>query len=388
MSLDYLERRRFRYIGLKILRLKCWKESIVQSELGKFKYFKLNADKLKSVKKLSLTNVRLNERIVGYILKILPKIEVLELANSTVTEDLYGVLLKYCKNVRHIQLSRVTFETNYNWLLQRYEKLERLELGVNTRERIHELSTFFERNSNIRSFSCDYFTLMSNKDAILNSKVKLDTFELKGNYFEKSLWDLLYQLHTNGFKKRLDINARNNFPLDQFSAIQFLEQIFLGDSDLDALEPLSTHLIEYAETVSKYETLPWNYIMKSGKSKNEIFVEQFMNVERLYLFRGTLDILLLIKKLRNLKKIKLFNFKSAETLQLDMLNTEREKLAGAQKVTFYVPDTVFLSTKWATRNGTTNFSLIEMKRTDSYEWNRSLYNRPFMEMIFLPLGMW
>lgn len=94
----------------------------------------------------------------------------LKLAHSTLTQDLYDVLLKYCKNVRHIQLSRVTFKTDYNWLLQRYEKLERMELGVYTGKRIDEMCTFFERNSEI--------------------------FELKNNdskYFkEKSLWDLLY----------------------------------------------------------------------------------------------------------------------------------------------------------------------------------------------------
>lgn len=69
-----------------------------------------------------------------------------------------------------------------------------------------------------------------------------------------------------------------------------------------------------------------------------------------------------------------------------MLNTEREKLDGAQKVMIYVPDTVFLLTKWATRNGTTNFSLIEMKRTESYEWNRSL-DWPMKKMFFLPPGI-
>lgn len=163
---------------------------------------------------------------------------------------------------------------------------------------------------------------MFNKDALLNSNVKLDTFELKDNnhfhyeYEENSLWDLLYQFHTNGFSKRLQLYGWRDFPRDPLSSIQFLEQLYLADFDLLAPEPLSTHFFEYAET-AEIETLSWNSIMDSGKSKIEIFVEQFMNVERLYLKKEKLDILLFIKKLRILKKIKLFNFKSAEILQLD-----------------------------------------------------------------------
>lgn len=117
---------------------------------GKFKYIKLYADELKSVKKLTLTNVRLNKQTVGCILKILPNIEVLELKASTITQDLYDILLKYCKHIRRIQLTRVTFKNNnYKWLLRQYEKLEHLGLGVDTSNRIDKLCTFFECNPNI-----------------------------------------------------------------------------------------------------------------------------------------------------------------------------------------------------------------------------------------------
>ena len=358
--------------------------------LKKFEYIKLHADKFKSVKKLSLTDIRLNERTVGYILKILPNIEILELVYSTVTLDLYDVLLKYCKNLRQIKLSEVTFETEHNWLHQRYEKLECFELDGNWGEhRINDLSTFFERNSNIRSFSCDTMVLMSNKDAFLNSIVKLDTFELKENvkeefFDEKSTWDLLHQLHTNGFFKCLHINARTKYLCNRFSSVQLSGQLSVDHIDLDNFKPFSTRLIEFAET-----SLPYYITSKSGKSINEIYVKQLMNVERLYLCREGLDIMHFIKKFPNLKKIKVHYFESAEILQLDLLNTEREKLAGAQKVTIYVPDAVFLATKWATKNGTTNFSLIEMKRTDSYEWNRSLYGYlwKFCNELRLPPGI-
>lgn len=54
-------------------------------------------------------------------------------------------------------------------------------------------------------------------------------------------------------------------------------------------------------------------------------------------------------------------------LKLITLNNERKKLAEAQKLIIYISDHVFLATKWATNNDDTNFSLIEMRRADSYK---------------------
>lgn len=54
---------------------------------------------------------------------------------------------------------------------------------------------------------------------------------------------------------------------------------------------------------------------------------------------------------------------------------EREKLVGARKITIYVPDAIYyLATKCATENGITNFNFIEMKRIDSEEWRRDIYD--------------
>lgn len=56
-------------------------------------------------------------------------------------------------------------------------------------------------------------------------------------------------------------------------------------------------------------------------------------------------------------------------LNLVALNEERSKLTGARKITIYFRDDIFLATKWTTLHGNTNLSLIEMKRSDSLEWN-------------------
>lgn len=122
----------------------------------------------------------------------------------------------------------------------------------------------------------------------------------------------------------------------------------------DSLELLSKHLIVCTE-VNVFSH--WNY-----KCENEILAKNLMNMECLSLYGDSVNILLLIQQLSNLKKIKLIDFRSVENLKLEVLNTEREKLTGARKVTIYVPAWVYLATKCATKNGITTFSLIEIKR--------------------------
>lgn len=227
---------------------------------------------------------------------------------------------------------------------------------------------------------------MSNKEIFLKSKSELDTIKFGDPlvFHEKPVWDLLCQLHTQGFFKRLHIDTLTEERVEKLPPVQFLEKLYMAESQCN-LESFWEYFIEYVEK-RDYLAFYWKHVINGGKTRNEIFTENLINVDRLYLYRETLDLVLFIGKLRNLKKLKLCKFKSAEILPLEMLNIEREKLAGAHKVTIHVPDEVFLATKWATKNGITNFRLIKMKRTNSYEWSRYLYAFP-MRRVRLPSGL-
>lgn len=71
---------------------------------------------------------------------------------------------------------------------------------------------------------------------------------------------------------------------------------------------------------------------------------------------------LIIRKLVNLRTIKMGHLNSAVVLNLFKLNNERRDLARAKKLTIYVPENVFQKTKWTTRNGDIDISHIIMKR--------------------------
>lgn len=93
-------------------------------------------------------------------------------------------MLKYCKNVKELYVNACSEDAERNWLLYTYPKLEHLHLvpGSNGSYCIDELNAFFIQNPNIRKFSTSVAVLWNNRDILLNSKVKLDLFEVKEDF--------------------------------------------------------------------------------------------------------------------------------------------------------------------------------------------------------------
>lgn len=92
------------------------------------------------------------------------------------------------------------------------------------------------------------------------------------------------------------------------------------------------------------------------------------------------EILSFIRYAAKLKKIKIITFErmpnnGEDGLDLAAWNKQRLELSGARKVTVYVPEYVYLATKWATNKA--EYSLIKLKRSDSYDWE----NECFFEVI-------
>ncbi|XP_031639430.1 uncharacterized protein LOC116351467 [Contarinia nasturtii] len=350
------------------------------SDLNAFVSLKSHANKLVSVKQLSFSNLTLNEKDVKCIRKILRKIQVLKLQHCVVQDqDFYKLILQHCKDIRRIsiQFSSVKFHYGHKWLKKHYPKLEHLDLNLECSWKIDELSTFFKRNPNLRSFSYDSYSVWPNKDALLKSKIKLDTFELKfvdlhafvvkcfryergskGNEL-KILWDLLKQLRIQGFYKRLRIGASSNHTLENDQCL---------NKSLNAIAK-SIGVAKMKIDQSIFFDLYENY---KNNEMCTLLCNDVVNVKRLYLNTvSAFDILPIIQQAKNVKKIKFHpktEFKS-NVLKLEFLNAEREKLDGAKKVTIYVPDDVFATTKWATKNGNTDLGSVEIKRIESYDWN-------------------
>lgn len=144
---------------------------------------------------------------------------------------------------------------------------------------------------------------------------------------------------------------------------------------LHGLEKLKIYFHHFCQGIILLPSLPsLKELEFSDETKTmdmKVIATKFINLEQLIIHHAKHEDILSFIRMPKLKKLKLEyeGIKTINTLKLLTLNKEREKLPTARKVTIYVPDFVFLKTKWSVGNGETNLPLIQMKRIDSYEWN-------------------
>ncbi|XP_031633813.1 uncharacterized protein LOC116347378 [Contarinia nasturtii] len=342
---------------------------------GPLKYIESHISEFESTKHIYLSKLCIYNETVKHFKQFLPQLEILQHRNCGMIGDFYDLILKHCMNLREIYFQNSAADINgkLNWLLQEYPKLERLELIPHECYQCEELRNFFVRNPNVQRFSTTRKFLWNNSDIFLNSNAKLDIFELKGFYYSTRPWqmskfpvELLNQLHKQGFYKRLYIYT--NWVDDAFSTAL---------ASLKGLELLSVRRLSKSNNLAQLTNLR-ELILKCGSSATDgamdmgILANGLTKLERLYIKKGTIDdIMPFIRRSPKLNKIKFIppHFWMRGNFNLTMLNEERAKLAGARKIIFYTRDDVFLATKWTTRNGDTNLSHIEIRRSDSLEWN-------------------
>lgn len=305
------------------------------------------------------------------------QLEIVHIYKCLVDVDFYDLILKHCKNLKaiYVHYSNVGF----NWLLQEYPKLEHLYLTPGPRHsQIEKFREFFVRNPNVRTFSTDTVLLWDNRNIFLNSNIKLDIIELQSAYSEpcssygkqtlETHLEFLNQLHEQGFYKRLHIFGIGNWKLDtKLALIKGLELLSIGNFrevyNLDQLTNLRELMVSNPN-VKDMETL----------------ANSLTNLDRLFIYDGdNIDVVLpFIRRSLKLNKIKFLSTyrrrRRTVPLNLAMLNEERAELFGARKITIYVSHNVFLATKWTTRNGDTNLSSIEVRRSSSIKWNPDYFD--------------
>lgn len=86
------------------------------------------------------------------------------------------------------------------------------------------------------------------------------------------------------------------------------------------------------------------------------------------------DIMPIIRRSAKMQRIKVKYLKFGQHFNRDTgiinllaLNREREQLPDAQKITLYVKERVYVTTKWAMKGN--DFGLVRMKREDSFDWH-------------------
>lgn len=350
-------------------------------------YISENINEFPLINHINILGFNFADERVDFFRNLLNKVEIIQIQNCTADGDFYDLFLKFCGNVRRLYIQDCDvgsydsedddIEENL-WLLRKYPTLEHIELRPDSIMEVRpELNEFFELNPNVRSFSTTADCIWANRNELLQSNAKLDILEVKiftpAMYFNldfgteqiiEMIRNLFVQLFNRGFYKRLFLYVPK---VDQqacnlLTLLKGLEKLCIREyGQIFGLAQL-TNLRELA-------------ILDGAKADDmEILANSYTNLQRFYISNASIDdIRPFICRSTNLTKVKVIpkdeSHFNGGILPLIALNREREKLAGARKVTIYVPDNVFINSKWATRDGDVNLKMIELKRAYSYEWN-------------------
>ncbi|XP_055306451.1 uncharacterized protein LOC129570762 [Sitodiplosis mosellana] len=333
------------------------------NELGPLQYIQGHGAEFASINEIYLVCCEINEATVKSVEKILPKIEVVRVRQCTIVGDYYDKFLKFCGNLKFIyvqdDVGDIVKERKNPWLQREYPSLETFQLTARNSFKVNDLNSFFERNPSIRTFLTTSGVLWRHCPELLRSNAKLDTLEIYDGHQVLSITmqtfcNLLNQLHERGFYKRLRLNVTgpNQECGEQFASLQALESIsIMHFSERCGL----SRLINLKELTIYDGFNPFDM---------EILAKNLVNLTRISLNKAKLDDILPFIQLSG-KLNKIHASFTENILDLQRLNEERMKLVGGRKVVIYVPDDVFLATKWCTKNGDTNLKYIEMKRSTS-----------------------
>lgn len=357
---------------------------------GSLEYIESHANKFTSVNHLYMVGFNFEQHRAEIVQNILGKVETVQLRICQGYGDLYEQLLKFCGKVKRLYIQRSDLgeferdpDLNYTdrnrWLQRNYSTLEHLEIIPEHSLELRELSEFFQYNPNVRSFSSSIQCIWANRNALLKSDIQLDTLEVK-------IFDYYFRNTDNTTFHFEEIVAQLRQFFDELFARGSYKRLFLYLSDVDkqtskfvvtlkGLEKLCIREIDQIFDLPQLINLKELAIFDGVKTADmEILADSYTNLQRLHICNASIDdILPFIHRSPTLNKIKVFAKDAAHfndgILSLKRLNEDRGKLLGARKVTVFVPDNIFLKTKWATENGNINLNLIELKRVDSIEWN-------------------
>lgn len=317
-----------------------------------------------SINEIYLVCCEINEKMVKSFEAILPKIEKIRVRQCTIVGDFYEKFLQFCgNNLKEIyvqdDVGDMVKEHKNPWLQQVYPSLKTFQLTARNMFKVNDLNSFFEKNPSIQTFLTTSGVLWRHCPEFLRLNAKLDTLEIYDGYHVlsitmQSFCNLLNQLNERGFYKRLRLNVTgpNQECGEQFASLRALESI----SIMHFSERCGLSRLVNLKELSIYEGF--------NPIDMEILAKNLVNLRRITLSKATIeDILPFIKYSNKLNKI-CASF-TENVLDLQRLNEERMKLAGGQKVMLYVPDNIFLATKWNTKNGDTNLSYVEMRRSTS-----------------------
>lgn len=342
--------------------------------IGKFKLNNNHLDMFRQMDSGTIGWIREIEVLVGHdfdvnqfssIEKILNNVKNIIIKRWKTDSNIYNCFLKYCKNLKCLSIKRTnifsSIDISSEWLSHQYPSIEYLRIDNILKSEINDFVQFFHLNPNIHAVSIDLQCLNNIGSHLFEAGIKFDRFYTTEYFTEEEHLDSLKQHYDIGFYKRLCLNTNyvRTETENSHSKLALIGTEVLGVRDLTFKIPSLPNLKEL--NINSMFDFDEKY-----KHMNNI-------VERFNCLSINSNVFLtFIGKFPKLKHFKFFHLEDTNKLNLIAMNKERQKLPGACKTIIYVPDELFLTTKWAMTK--TNFNLIELKRYEACDWDQFFEN--------------
>lgn len=334
-----------------------------------FRFFSRIQSKFNRLREIELWCVYITAAKIERIKGILSELECLRLYACAIHGDLHEIVLAFCPKLSHLDV--YTNYTQHDWLHQKYPTLKYFKFCPHQADFTELVTTFLDTNPNIRKFATSSKFLWCIRSSLTAANIALDDLAIKiedAILYEEEirlLCHLLNELHSSGFYKKLHLyyccEYKRTF-IDQLALLTGLVKLYVSQPEeqieLSALKNLEELFIISSDQIMDFKALATNLtnlkmIHLNYACLDEIvpFISQAVKMEEI-----------VIEFLRD-------EIKKNENIIIDLfaLNTGREKLDGAQKVTLYVRENIYLETKRAAKQ--TDFRLINLKRIESYRWS-------------------
>lgn len=322
------------------------------------RFLKIQPD-LPQLKKLVIVDERLTDDVIVRMMETFGKLETLCLKTCYGN---YDKIISHCAKLKLLCIHKC-YDFNYNWLTRKCPTLEDLAFVPSQSEEAVDVVKFLELNPNIRKFGTSGAFLWTNQRSLLNaSNIKLH--ELRVDIWKSSvqlgeLCRLLNELYKRGFYQRLKLKLSNVFRP--------------GLCQLNALVHL--HHSGSPIALSAFTNLEEICIVDGSIIDVERASISLVNLKRIRFRKvNIVDIMPFIRRSARLKQLAVASvepLRNTDVIDLAAMNRERQKLANANKITFYVNEQVYLANKWALRE--LDLKLIRLTRLTYCEWDDDLY---------------
>ncbi|XP_031637108.1 uncharacterized protein LOC116349702 [Contarinia nasturtii] len=263
-----------------------------------------------------------------------------------------------------------------DWCNQKYPELECVKLEENPIHSLTQLVTLFQLNQNIQTFEANDKFIKTFGRHLFDADIKFNRLVLHLTNREEricvKLFRNLKELHDRGFYRQLhlfcntlehvDANTLTTLGITKLSLkllntnlppLPHLEEFFsycYGENYLESIK-------DVVKRIHFSSNFPSNFFTN--------FEQILMNIPPNTMYKSEY----FVRNFPKLKHLKIPN--GFKCIDLPALNRERATLRGACKITIYVHEETFLSTKWTF--GNTNYKWIELKRYQASDWHNIFF---------------